>query len=70
MAGRESGRFEMLAPSLKRRGSVKKTAKKREKEQEGILLGPEDKHEEEWAETKEGECVRHNACSSRFRLPV
>ena len=38
--------------------------------QERNSLGPEDKHEKEWAETKQGECVRHNACSSRLRLPV
>ena len=39
------------------------------KKQERNSLGPEDKHEEEWAETEEGECVGYNACSSRFRLP-
>ena len=44
--------------------------KKSPKKQEINSLGPQDKHEEEWAEAEEGECVGHDACRSRFRLPV
>ena len=43
--------------------------KKSPKKQEINSLGPQDKHEEEWAEAEQGESVGHNTGSSRFWLP-
>ena len=68
MAGRESGRLEMFAPNLERRGQKIFEATEIQKWERHSLC-PEDQHEEEWAETEQGECVRHNGCSSRFGFP-
>ena len=72
MAGRESGRLEMFAPNLERRGQLEQLEIFETTEihkWERHSLGPEDQHEEEWAEAEQGECVGHNGCSSRFGFP-
>ena len=73
MAGRESGRLEMFAPNLERRGQLEQLKIFETTEihkWERHSLGPEDQHEEEWAEAEQGEYVGNDACRPRFRLPV
>ena len=73
MAGRESGRLEMFAPNLERRGQLEQLEIFETTEihkWERHSLGPEDQHEEEWAEAEQGEHVGNDACWPRFRLPV